>query len=437
MEFLWIRGTKKRVLQKHCILVSGQRYDILALSFPSKIRARSARVTFQRVSMSSTIVDLSDPMSSAEFAAVDLERLSEIAARHQRVAEFLRQEDLAALLLQQPGNFTWFTAGGQNERGGATGTTGALFITPEARVIACSNVDTPQYFESQVGNLGFQLKERPWTEPRSVMLADLCRGRRVASDSGFPGTLEVGPRLLGLRLPLSEYDRARIRTGGRLLARAVEATARSLVSGRTEAEIAGEVSHRLFKHGIQPERIQVLGDGRGARYRRWTFAESPVQQYCTISAVGRYCGLFIGAARTVALGAAPETLLKAYEPAALIAATGIYFSQPDWELFEVWNRVHRLYEKSGVESEWHLADQAEVVEFEFGAVPLVPNSEFRLSTGTPIYWHPSVGPALMGDTVLVGTEGTEILTVPTDWPVVPVLVKGTRVEVPAILVLNA
>lgn len=382
------------------------------------------------------MVDLSDPMSSAEFAAVDVDRLSEVASRHQRLAEFLRQEDFAALLLQQPANFTWFTAGGHNERGGATGTTGALFITPEARVIVCSNVDTAQYFESQVGNLGFQLKERPWTEPRSVMLSDLCRGRRVASDMPFPGTTDVSPRLLGLRLPLSEYDRGRLRTGARLLTHAVEATARAMVPGRTEAEIAGEVSHRLFKHGVQPERIQVLGDGRGTRFRRWTFAESPVQRYCTISAVGRYCGMFFGAARTVSVGDPPEVLLKAYEPATLVAATGIYFSQPDWELFEVWNRVHRLYEKTGVEAEWRLADQADVVEYEYGAVPLVPNSEFRLTAGTPLFWHPSVGPALLGDTVLVGSSGTEMLTAPSDWPVIPVLVKGTRVEVPAILVVN-
>lgn len=387
--------------------------------------------------MSASTVDLSDPMSSAEFAAIDAERLGEIAARHQRLAEFLRQEDFSAVLLQQPHNFTWFTAGGSNERGGTTGTTGALFVTPEARVIACSNVDTPQFFESEVSNMGFQLKERPWTEPRSVMLTDLCRGRRVASDTGFAGTTDIALRLLGLRLPLSEYEKTRLRNAAKLLTHAIEATARGMTKGRTEAEIAGEVSHRLFKHGVHPERIQVLGDGRGARFRRWSFDDSPVQQYCTISAVGRYCGMYVGAARTVSIGHPPDTLLKAFQPAALIAATGIYFSQPDWELFEVWNRVHRLYEKSGVEAEWRLADQAEVVEYEFGAVPVMPNSEFRLSAGTPVFWHPSVGPALMGDTVMVAERGIEILTTSSEWPLIPVLVKGTAVDIPAILVVNA
>ena len=144
----------------------------------------------------------------------------------------------------------------------------------------------------------------------------------------------------------------------------------------------------------------------------------------------------MGAARTVSLGEAPADLLQAFEPAALVAATGIYFSQPEWELFEVWNRVNRLYEKSGAATEWRLADQADVVEYAFGSVPLMPNSEFRLTAGVPLFWHPSVGPALMGDTVLVTSEGPENITPATDWPTIPISVKGENIKIPAILVAN-
>ena len=387
--------------------------------------------------MSTATIDLSDPSPSAEFATVDTDRVSEIATRHQRVADFLRQEKYAALLIQQPSNFAWLTAGACNERGGSTGCTGSIFVTPDARVLVCSNADTAQFFETEVSNMGFQLKERPWFEPRNVMVADLCRGRRVASDSGFSGTTDVSPRLLEMRLPLSDFDAARLREAGKLLTHAIEATARGLTVGRTEAEIAGELSHRLFKHGLHPERLQVLADGRGRRFRRWTYDQSPVQRYCSISAVASFHGLMVGAARTVCWGTAPPDLLKAFESAVLISAAGIYFSQPDWELFEVWNRVHRLYEKTGAGSEWQLADQADIVEYEFGAIPVVPSSEYRLSAGTPIYWHPSVGPVQMGDTVLVTKRGTEILTTSSEWPVVPIAVKGSNVDVPAILVINS
>ena len=385
--------------------------------------------------MGLSTVDLSDPLSSAEFATIDMGRASEITRRHQLIREFLDRENYSALLLQQPANFAWLTCGGQNQRGGQTGSTGCLFVTPEARVIVCSNADTAQLFEAEVAGLGFQLKERPWYEPRSVMVSDLCRGRRVASDTGVGETDDVSLMLLGMRLPLSPYDLTHLRDAGRFVAHGIEATARGLTRGRTEAEIAGELSHRLLKQGVIPERIQILGDGRGRRFRYWTFDQSRVQRCCTISVVGRYCGLYVGAARTVSLGEPPADLLAACEPAALIAATGMFFSQPEWELYEVWNRVHRLYEKSGAAAEWRLADQADVVEYEFGSIPLMPNSEYRLSAGVPLFWHPSVGPALMGDTVVVTADGTEIITPPTDWPTVPVSAKGVSIDIPAIFAL--
>ena len=132
--------------------------------------------------MSTATIDLSDPSPSAEFAIVDTDRVSEIATRHQRVADFLRQEKYAALLIQEPSNFAWLTAGACNERGGSTGRTGSIFVTPDARVLVCSNADTAQFFETEVSNMGFQLKERPWFEPRNVMVAeprslDVCPNR--------------------------------------------------------------------------------------------------------------------------------------------------------------------------------------------------------------------------------------------------------------------
>lgn len=386
--------------------------------------------------MSPSTIDLSDPLSSAEFATVDAARMAEVDRRHSLVKEFLEREGYAALLLQKPGNFSWLTAGAMNQRGGTTGATGALFLTMDARLIACSNADTSLFFESNVAGLGFQLKERPWFEPRAVMVSDLCRGRRVASDTGINGTDDVAMMLLGMRLPLGEYDFEPLRHAARIVTHGIEATARTLVRGRTEAEIAGEVSHRLLKHGVTPERIQVLADGRCRRFRYWTFDQSVVQRYCSISVVGRYKGLHVGAARTVSLGEPPRDLLQAFEPAALVAATGMFFSQPEWELFEVWNRVRRLYEKSGVESEWQHADQADIVEYEFGSIPLMPSSQFRLASGVPIFWHPSVGPALMGDTVLVNSGGTEIITTTGEWPTIPISVKGINIKVPAILTVN-
>jgi len=386
--------------------------------------------------MTFATLEQSAPLSSTEIAAVDVDRVTEVARRHRMVSEFLKTEGYSALLLQHPANFAWMTVGGGAVRCETNGCGPALFVTQDARVVVCNNVDTPLIFEHEVAGLGFQLKERPWSEPRSVMVADLCRGRRVASDSPSPNAQEVSLHVRGMRLPLSDYDFGKLRIAGRLVAHAVEAAARGLFPERTEAEIAGEISHRLIKHEVFPARIQVLGDGQGKRFRHWTYSNSPVQQSCTILAVGRYQGLHVGAARTVSFGEPSTELLHAFEQASLITATGMFFSQAGWEMFEVWNRVKRIYEKCGAADEWRLADQADVVEYEFAPVSLMPTSEFRLFPGVPMFWHPSVGPVTTGETVLVTERGAEVLTPATDWPKVPVSVKGASVDVPGILVLS-
>jgi hypothetical protein len=50
-----------------------------------------------------------------------------------------------------------------------------------------------------------------------------------------------------------------------------------------------------------------------------------------------------------------------------------------------------------------------------------------------VHWHPSVGPALLGDSVLIGENSTEILTPLEDWPKFIIAVKGTTVHCPEIL----
>ncbi len=379
-------------------------------------------------------------MSSAELPIAGAERAVEVEEKHRRVAEFLSSRGLDALLLQRPANFAWFTAGADCTRGSSAEPAAALFVTPQARVLVCGNADTSQLFERELPALGFQLKERPWHEPRQVLIDDLCRGRRVASDTGVCGTLDVSGELTRLRFPLTERECQRLRELGRIVVHALEATARSLEPGRSQAEVAGELAHRLIRHLVRPERIQVLADGIGRRYRHWNYDDTSVDRWCVLSVVGRRHGLCLGAARTVCFGRPPDDVEKFFRHAVLVHATGLFFSKVDWQLGDTWARVARIYEKYGAAEEWRLSDQGDVTAYELSEVPVVPGSPFRLTARMPLFWHPSVGPCLMGDTILVGSsrtrqgKGFEILTPPANWPTVSVEVKGVPLRCPGLLV---
>ena len=67
-------------------------------------------------------------------------------------------------------------------------------------------------------------------------------------------------------------------------------------------------------------------------------------------------------------------------------------------------------------------------------VPLYPTSEFRLLPRMPVFWHPSVGQAQVGDTILVNEDAFELITKGTDWPTLCVTVKGRPIELADLLI---
>ena len=395
---------------------------------PIHLPKRSAREILM-----SSLVEPPLFQSSGELPVISPERAHDIEQKHRRVALLLKENRFSALLLQRSCNLSWLTSGADFTRQGSSETTASLFLMPEARVVLTNNIDSGQIFECTLAGLGFQLKERPWHEAPSVLVEDLCRGRHVASDSGVGRTTDVSAKLLNLRLPLNELECERLRDLGLQIAHAVEATARNFECGISETEIAGQLSHRLLKHNVIPERLQICGDGIAQRFRHWTPSSDRVERFGTLTAIGRRDGLHAAVSRTVCFGEIPDDLRNAYRISVMTQATGMYFSQAGWVMSETWKRVARIYEKFGRAEEWEFAEQAEVIGYRPCEVPLTPNSDFTLLPGMTLYWHPSVGPVSVGDTMLIGPTGLEVLTPTEQWPMTKVDVKGTAILRPDIL----
>jgi Xaa-Pro aminopeptidase len=377
------------------------------------------------------------PLSSGEFDFTDPDRYEDVERKQSQVAEFLARKHCDGMLIRQPSNFAWFTSGAECPRHGGIEPVAALFVTPDARVVVANNVDSSLLFEKQLGGLGFQLKQRPWHEGRTALLEDLCRGRSVACDTPQAAATDVSTEFGALRLPLTALECERLRKLGAIAAHAVEATARNLEPGQTEAEIAGQLANRLIRHEVQAVRLRAVADGRGMAHRHWTFGDQPLRRWCFLSATVSRWGLYCGVTRSVVFGSPPDDLLIAFQQAGMLEATGTFFSQAGWPLSTVWQKVHRIYEKQGVGEEWQACDQADVVGYSPCEVQLVPTSTFVLWPRTAVHWHPSVGPAQVGDTMLVSDTGFELVTPPTDWPALSVTVKGKPMHLADILVREA
>lgn len=364
----------------------------------------------------------------------DTSRIEDIEAKHQRIREFLTERQLDAVLLQRAENFSWMTSGGDSTGKGFPEPRASIFVTADARVVLGGNADLAQLFETEITGLGFQLKERPWYEPREVLMTDLCRGRKVGSDLPLGKTTDVSAELAAMRIPLTQVEADRIRKIGRQVAHALEATARNLQRLQTEAEIAGEVAHRLMKHEIEPVQIQVTADTRTARFRMWGHSGEPVRRWCVLRATAKRWGLHVSAARTVSLDVPDQELLRSHQHAALVQATAMYFSQKNWALGDILDKTRRIYEKFDHADEWRLAEQGYVQGYSPSEIPVIPRSEYRLAANTSLCWRPSVGSAQLGDSILLNTEGFEMLTPIEVWPSLEVAVKDVPIVCPGILI---
>ncbi|MCA9047395.1 MAG: M24 family metallopeptidase [Planctomycetaceae bacterium] len=375
--------------------------------------------------------------SGRRLLVQDAARLEDVEIKHLRVRELLERTGADALLLQEPANIAWFTAGADLTRCAADECATSLFVTADARLFATNSVDSSQIFEREAFGLGFQLKQREWYQPHCELVSDLCRGRKVLSDRGPAGTLHAARKVRRLRLPLTSLEFTRLRQLSAIAVHAVEATGHHLESGVTEAEIAGEVSHRLLKRTVAVARIQVCADGRSERYRHWSFSEQPVQRYAAISCGARRWGLHVGVTRTVCVGDVPTDVAADFQKALLVHATGMFFSRSGQIAGDIWKKVQRIYDKFGIPNEWKRADQGSVVGFTLSEAPIAPGSEYQLPDPVPLFWHPSVGRAMTGDTVLCSETAVRQLTTSPSWPQVTVEVKGCPVTCAGILCVGS
>ena len=67
---------------------------------------------------------------------------------------------------------------------------------------------------------------------------------------------------------------------------------------------------------------------------------------------------------------------------------------------------------------------------------LTPDSEYVLQAPTAMYWHPGIGAALPGDTILIMPGGCEIVTKSSVWPQLRVQIKGHDVSCCGLLLIR-
>jgi Xaa-Pro aminopeptidase len=363
-------------------------------------------------------------------------RRAEVDEKQAWLAGVLDAAGCEGVLVQDPSNFAWLSAGALLPPGTPVGELPCLYFGTNQRWLVCCNTDTQALFDDHLDNLGFQLKERPWHSARVQHLAELCHGRKAASDLPLNGCAPLGEPLRQRRLTLSARERAVLLYLGRVLAHALEATARNLLPGDTEWKAAGQLAHRLFQHGVTPVAVRAAADGRARSYRRPTCTETAVERFCVLEATGMREGLHATASRTVCFGEPDPRLREEHDLACRVSVGHLAATRPDGSTADAIAAGLALAHRGGMVHEPRTAAPLLFTGYRPAEAVPTPRGNERFLADGAVVWQVALGAGRCCDTFLTADPTPVAVTPPEPdaWPIKRVRLQGSLFDRPDLYV---
>ncbi|MFZ5816505.1 MAG: M24 family metallopeptidase [Bacillota bacterium] len=350
-----------------------------------------------------------------------------------RVRSFMREQGLRALVLGRQENFAWLTGGARGFVNSATEASVAWVVLTEEGVWVVTNaIEAPRMEHEELGQ-PVTVVAHPWHDDgaRLDRVRELTGEGALGADIPLSGAALVN--LAPLRWTLSRLEVERLRYAARAAAEALEATARAILPGQTEFEIAGELARRVLALGMEPVVNLIATDDRVYQYRHPLPTERRLERYAMLVIGARYRGLVISATRLVHFGPIPSHLAERLQAVARVDAAMIAATQPGNRVASVWEEAVAAYAAAGYAGEWQKHHQGGLAGYLSREYRATPGAAQVIGANQAFAWNPSIAGVKSEDTILAVEGGPEILTATGDWPVVTVEAGGRTWQRPAIL----
>ena len=351
--------------------------------------------------------------------------------------DLLDKHSVDGILLRRVSSFAWATCGASSYVNTAT-TEGAasLLVTREHCHLATNNIEAPR-LEQEAGlrKQGWEFRISHWTNPLQE-LNKLAARLNLIADVPFGSAKDVSMELSRLRARLTPAEGERLRQLGQLCAQTMDSAAHAVRPGMNEYEIAALLGTEAQKRGVQPIVNLIASDERIYKYRHPLPTEKKLEKYALLVLSGRRWGLVCSISRLIHFGPVPADVQKRIDATARINAALIAHTRPSRSLAEVFERGQAEYTATGFPDEWRFHHQGGAVGYEPREFLGLPGSADVVAVGQAYAWNPTIAGAKMEDTILVGAQGNEILTVTPNWPVISIHLPEIDLEIPCPLALE-
>ncbi len=335
-----------------------------------------------------------------------------------RLADWLDRHKLDGVMLWRRQNFAWVTCGRDNHIANNTPVGVACVVaTRDGRRVCLANaIEAPRMRGEELAGTGIEVVSFPWHDGAAGTRAarDVKGGMKIATDShdlglGLP---QVPHDFNELRWSLTDAEIERYRTGARAAADAMEAACRALRPGMTEHEVAGELDQRSHAAGSNPLVTLVAADDRVARFRHPIPTDHKISHHVMLVTCAERAGLISCLTRFVHFGPLPAELKRRHQAVANVDAAVNLATRPGRTLGEVFVELQRAYAGEGFADEWQLHHQGGSTGYAPREAVAGPGSAVTVRENQAFAWNPSITGTKSEDTVLITSQGIEVLTRP-------------------------
>lgn len=368
---------------------------------------------------------------------------SEIEIKTARIAEMLRREGLAAVLLNSQYNFAWLTSGASNGVDGSrdNGVVSVLISAAGHRYLLASVIEMSRMLTEQVNDKEFEPIEFAWQEEKGsgTFLIDTAKSLvsgEVATDIFMhPSVRCVEGKIAPCRYELTASEVERFRELGKDAAAAMVKTFSVISPGETEREIATILKLELGKRKIESVVTLVAADERISLYRHPVPTEKVLHNTLLLVTCAKREGLIASVSRIGCWGDASPELRMRTEAAAFVNASLLNATRPGTIGAELYRVAANAYSECGFSGEIDNHHQGGAAGYRTREWVAHPNCSEFVRNIQAFAWNPTIAGTKVEDTVIVIDEAIEYITETQGFPVITTKIDGSEFRSADILLL--
>jgi Xaa-Pro dipeptidase len=353
----------------------------------------------------------------------------ELTEKRRRIAALLDAEGLDALLLTREGSVAWVTGGGATRvsMNGADALA-SLLVTKDGAVYALTDaIEAPRVAAEELPEQGIHMKVYPWEEDRAgnraAIITEIVGDGAIGADAPVAGLASVrvlDDAVVRLRSSLMTAEIERYRWLAQTTAQVLEAAARAVQPGMTEAQIAASYVGPLMAYGIQVPVPLVAADERIHRFRHPLPTENAVRRHALLVAGGYRWGLNASVSRAVYFGRLPDDLRHRQQGCAMVDLAFTGATQPGATAADIFAAGAKAYADAGFPGEWRLHHQGGAAGYAGREWVITPGGTETVQESQSFAYNPSITGTKSEDTFVLRPDGTpDFLTTTGQWPAVP------------------